>query len=149
MARTARQAIREWYATHPKTFCPVVEQAICPARGCENPRLRADARCNLDLKQAQAALKPPADDGLHGWLYDLRESSDGRQWIINFGYNRALLDDFRQLIPARARRFDPETREWVVAKEQAAALRTLFANFDRFLVARRQWLKERQAASSG
>ena len=151
MPRSARQAIRAWYATHPKTFCPVVGQAICPGRGCANPAIRNDARCNIDLKQAQAAERPTEPDELdelRGWIYDLRESSDGRQWILNFGYNRALLDDFRQLIPTSARRFDPETREWSVAKEHAMVLRTLFVNFDRFASARYLWLKARRAAQS-
>src|SRR6266702_4635982 len=129
--RTARQAIKAWYATHPKTFCPVVGQCICPAKGCENPAIRNDPRCNIELKQAQAAERPAEMDELRGWIYDLRESPDHRRWIVNFGYNRVLLDDFRQMIPASARRFDPETREWWVAKEYEGALRTLFVNFDR------------------
>lgn len=143
MPRTARQAIRSWYATHPKTFCPVVGQCICPARGCENPVIREDPHCNIELKQAQAAEKPSQSEELRGWIYDLRDSPDGRRYILNFGYNRALLDDFRQMIPATARRFDPETREWVVDKTYANVLRTLFQNFDRFLVARHEWLKRR------
>jgi hypothetical protein len=126
---------------HPKTFCPVVGQCICPAKGCENPAIRGDARCNLELKQAQAAARPAEVDELRGWIYDLRESPDGRRWIVNFGYSKALLDDFRQLIPAGARRFDPETREWWVAREYDAVLRTLFLNFDQFRVARHKWLK--------
>lgn len=144
MPRTARQAIRAWYATHPKTFCPVVGQVICPARGCDNPNIRSDPRCNIELKLAQAAEKPEQIDELRGWIYDVRESSDRRHWILNFGYNRALLDDFRQMIPASARRFDAETREWWVAKTYAPALRTLFVNFDRFTSARHQWLKAHQ-----
>ncbi|MGH2460391.1 MAG: hypothetical protein ACRDIY_16175 [Chloroflexota bacterium] len=146
MPRTARQAIRSWYASHPKTFCPVVGQCICPARGCDNPAIRADPRCNLDLKQAQAAARPAESDELRGWIYDLRDSPDGRRYLLNFGYNRALLDDFRQLIPAAARRFDPETREWAVDKIYANVLRSLFQNFDRFLVARFEWLKRPRAA---
>jgi len=145
LPRTARQAIRAWYSTHPKTFCPVVGQCLCPARGCENPAIRDDPRCNIDLKIAQAAEKPAEREELRGWVYDLRESSDGRRWILNFGFNRALLDDFRQMIPASARHFDPETREWAVAKEYANVLRTLFVNFDSFLIARYQWLKARRA----
>jgi hypothetical protein len=148
LPRTARQAIRSWYATHPKTYCPVVGQCICPARGCENPTIRNDPRCNIDVKMAQAAERPAESDDLRGWIYDLRETSDGRRWILNFGYNRAILDDFRQMIPASARHFDPETREWAVAKEYANVLRTLFLNFDRFLLARRQWLKERREPES-
>jgi hypothetical protein len=142
--RTARQNIRAWYATHPKTYCPVVGQAICPFRGCENPAIRDDPRCNIELKMAQAGERPAKMDELQGWIYDLRDSPDGRCWILNFGYNRALLDDFRQMIPASARRFDPETREWWVAKEYASVLRILFANFDRFSNARYQWLKARR-----
>ena len=144
MARTARQAIRSWYSTHPKTYCPVIGQCICPARGCDNPAIRGDSRCNIDLKQAQAAEKPVESDELRGWIYDLRDSSDGRRYLLNFGYNRALLDDFRQMIPANARRFDPETREWAVDKAYSNVLRTLFQNFDRFLVARREWLNNRR-----
>jgi hypothetical protein len=97
---------------------------------------------------AQAAERPAESDDLRGWIYDLRETSDGRRWILNFGYNRAILDDFRQMIPASARHFDPETREWAVAKEYANVLRTLFLNFDRFRLARRQWLKERREPES-
>lgn len=148
MPRTARQAIRAWYATHPKTFCPVLSQPICPFRGCENPAIRQDARCNIDLKMSQAAGKPDQIDELRGWIYDLRESGDGQRWILNFGYNRALLDDFRQLIPASARHFDPETHEWAVSKEHGNVLRTLFLNFDRFRVARHAWLKERREKST-
>jgi hypothetical protein len=148
LPRTARQAIRAWYATHPKTFCPVIGQAICPAKGCDNPAIRADPRCNIDLKQAQAEKRPAEMDELRGWIYDLRESSDGRHWIVNFGYNRALLDDFRQLIPASGRRFDPETREWWVAKVHAPVLRTLFSNFDQFAGARYQSLKARREQGS-
>jgi hypothetical protein len=147
--RTARQAIRAWYATHPKTYCPVIGQCICPAKGCENPEIRNDPRCNIDLKSEQAAARPAELDELRGWIYDLRETPDGRRWRLNFGYNRALLDDFRQLIPASARQFDAETREWVVAKEYAPVLRTLFANFDRFASARYLWLKARRARESG
>ena len=149
MPRTARQAIRSWYATHPKTFCPVVGQCICPARGCENPAIRNDPRCNIELKMAQAAERPAENDDLRGWIYDLRESSDRRRWILNFGYDRALLDDYRQMVPASARQFDPETREWAVAKEYASVLRTLFRNFDRFLAARYQWLKANRAQQAG
>ena len=123
MPKTARQHIKAWYATHPKTFCPVIGQGICPARGCENPALRADARCNIDLKQAQAAERPEEIDELRGWIYDLRESPDARRWVLNFGYNAALLDDFRQMIPAASRHFSAETREWSVAKEYAQARR--------------------------
>ena len=115
MPRTARQAIKTWYSTHPKTMCPVIGQSICPLKGCENPVIRADPRCNIDLKQAQAEARPGETEGLdelRGWIYDLRDSPDSRRWILNFGYNRALLDDFRQLIPASGRRFDPETRAW-------------------------------------
>ncbi len=119
-------------------------QVICPARGCENPAIRNDPRCNIDLKVAQAAERPAELDELRGWIYDLRESSDSRRWILNFGYNRALLDDFRQMIPASARRFDPETREWLVDKTYQSVLRTLFVNFDRFFAARHLWLKARQ-----
>lgn len=147
MPRTARQAIKTWYATHPKTYCPVIGQSICPAQGCANPAIRNDPRCNIDLKREQAAARPTAEadlDTLRGWIYDLRESGDGRRWIINFGYNRALLDDFRQLIPASGRRFDPETREWWVAKEYDGVLRTLFVNYDRFISARYRWLKTRR-----
>ncbi len=144
MTRTARQAIREWYSTHPKTYCPVVGQPICPFRGCENPAIRGDPRCNIELKAAQAARRPAEIDELRGWLYDLRESSDGRQWILNFGYHRALLDDFRQMIPARARRYDAETREWAVSKEYSSVLRTLFLNFDQFRADRHAWLKQRE-----
>jgi hypothetical protein len=147
LARTARQGIRAWYSTHPKTYCPVVGQVICPFRGCENPAIRSDARCNIDLKVAQAEERPAEMDELRGWIYDLRDSPDGRRWILNFGYNRALLDDFRQLIPASARRFDPETREWWVAKEYGRVLRTLFANFDRFTSARYLWLKARRESA--
>jgi len=150
LPRTARQAIKAWYATHPKTFCPVVEQAICPLKGCENPTMRNDPRCNIDLKQEQAAARPAETaelDTLRGWIYDLRSSTDGRRWIINFGYNRALLDDFRDLIPASARRFDPETREWSVAKEYDAVLRTLFVNYDRFVSARYRWLKAKREST--
>lgn len=93
---------------------------------------------------AQAAEKPAEVGELRGWIYDLRESSDGRRWILNFGYNRALLDDFRHMIPASARRYDAETREWAVAKEYGSVLRTLFLNFDRFRVARYEWLKRRR-----
>lgn len=146
MPRSARQAIRSWYATHPKTYCPVIGQGICPHRGCDNPALRSDPRCNIDLKLAQAAERPAEPDELQGWIYDLRETPDGRRWILNFGYHRALLDDFRQMIPASARRFDPETREWSVAKEYSAVLRSLFLNFDRFGAARYQWLKNRRAS---
>lgn len=141
MPRTARQAIRAWYASHPKTFCPVVGQCICPAKGCENPAIRNDPRCNLTLKEEQAAKRPAEVDELRGWIYDLRESPDRRQWIVNFGYNRALLDDFRQLIPAASRRFDASTREWWVAKEYASVLRTLFLNFDDFASARYRWVR--------
>jgi len=144
LPRTARQAIRSWYATHPKTFCPVVGQSICPSRGCENPTIREDPRCNIELKQSQAALKPAESDELRGWIYDLRDSSDGRRYLLNFGYNRALLDDFRRMIPATARRFDPETREWAVDKTYASVLRSLFQNFDRFLVARYDWLNRQK-----
>lgn len=152
MPRNARQAIKAWYATHPKTFCPVVGQCLCPLKGCENPAIREDPRCNLDLKQEQAAARPAETaelDTLRGWIYDLRESKDGRRWILNFGYNRALLDDFRQLIPPSARRFDAETREWWVAKEYDAALRALFANYDRFASARYRWLKAKREAGAG
>lgn len=141
MPRTARQAIRAWYATHPKTFCPVIGQCICPAKGCENSAIREDPRCNLALKQEQAAKRPAEVDELRDWIYDLRESPDRRFWILNFGYNKALLDDFRQLIPAASRRFEAETREWWVAKEYAPVLRTLFLNFDDFLSARFRWIK--------
>jgi len=141
---TARQAIRAWYATHPKTYCPVVGQCICPSRGCQNPAIRQDPRCNIDLKMAQAAERPESLEELRGWIYDLRETPDGRRWILNFGYNRALLDDFRRLIPANARRYDPETREWAVAKEYSNVLRALFINFDRFVAARYHWLKARR-----
>jgi hypothetical protein len=144
MPRTARSAIRDWYASHPKTFCPVVGQCICPAKGCENPAIRNDPRCNLELKQAQAAERPAESEDGRAWLYDLRESPDGRRWILNFGYNRAILDDLRQLVPASGRRFEPETREWWVGKEHANALRSLFANFDRFAAARYLWLKARR-----
>lgn len=147
--RTARQAIKAWYSTHPKTMCPVVGQAICPLRGCENPAIRNDPRCNIDLKQAQAETRPAETGGLdelRGWIYDLRDSPDSRRWIVNFGYNRALLDDFRQMIPASGRRFDPETREWWVAKEYDPVLRTLFVNYDRFMSARYQWMKAKRAA---
>jgi hypothetical protein len=143
--RTARQAIRAWYATHPKTFCPVIGQCICPAKGCENPEIRNDPRCNISLKSEQAAARPEDLDELRGWIYDLRETPDGRSWRLNFGYSRALLDDFRQLIPAKARHFDSETREWIVAKEYASVLRTLFANYDRFVSARYLWLKARRS----
>jgi hypothetical protein len=149
MPRTARQAIRAWYATHPKTFCPVIGQCICPAKGCENPEIRNDPRCNIDLKSEQAAARPAEMDELRGWIYDLRETPDGRRWRLNFGYNRALLDDFRQMIPASGRQFDSETREWVVAKEHAPVLRTLFANFDRFVAARYLWLKARRGTGTG
>lgn len=97
---------------------------------------------------SQAAERPTESEELRGWIYDLRESPDGRRWILNFGYNRALLDDFRQLIPASARRFDPETREWAVAKEYATVLRTLFLNFDQFVAARYQWLKARRESKA-
>jgi hypothetical protein len=143
--RTARQAIRAWYATHPKTFCPVIGQAICPAQGCENPAIRQDPRCDLALKQAQAAERPAEIDEVRGWIYNLRESPDGRHWLLTFGYHKALLDDFRQLIPARGRRWDPERREWAVAREYHQVLRTLFVNFDRFVSARHQWRKEHPA----
>lgn len=149
MPFTARQHIRAWYSTHPKTFCPVVGQAICPFRGCDNPAIRSDERCNIELKTAQANERPAEMDELRGWIYDLRDSPDGRRWIVNFGYNRALLDDLRQMIPASARRFDPETREWWIAKEYASVLRTLFANFDRVSSARYMWLKaQREKAKS-
>ena len=148
MPRTARQAIRDWYTNHPKTFCPVVGQCICPATGCDNPAIRQDPGCNLELKQAQAALRPTESDELRGWLYDLRESGDRRRWLLNFGYNRVLLDELRQLVPASARRFDPETHEWAVAKEYAAVLRSLFANFDQFASARYRWLKARAELAS-
>jgi len=149
LPRTARQAIKAWYATHPKTFCPVVGQCICPSKGCENPAIRNDPRCNIDLKQEQAAARPEETaelDTIRGWIYDIRDSPDGWRWILNFGYNRALLDEFRQLIPASARRFDPETREWWVDKKYDSVLRTLFVNYDRFLSARYRWLKARREA---
>ena len=151
MARTACQAIKAWYATHPKTFCPVVGECICPLKGCENPAIRNDPRCNIDLKQEQAAARPVETaelDTIRGWIYDIRESKDGWSWILNFGYNRALLDEFRQLIPASGRRFDPETREWWVDKKYDSVLRTLFVNFDRFLSARYRWLKTKREAGT-
>jgi hypothetical protein len=149
LPRNARQAIKAWYATHPKTFCPVVGECICPLKGCENPAIRNDPRCNIDLKQEQAAARPAETaelDTIRGWIYDIRESRDGWRWILNFGYNRALLDEFRQLIPASGRRFDPETREWWVDKKYDAVLRTLFVNYDRFLSARYRWLKAKREA---
>ena len=138
-ARTERNAIRKWFAQHPKTFCPVVGQMVCKARGCDRPDLRADPRCNIELKDAQlkqrdGALGASRNDG-RGWLFDLRESPDGRYYILNFGYDRNLLEDLKAVVPASARRFDPETREWWVLKAHGAVLVSLFANFGAFLAA--------------
>ena len=132
---TERNAIRKWFAQHPKTYCPVIGQAVCKSAGCERADLRADPRCNIELKQAQAQQRATMPDDGRGWLFDLRMSPDGRYYILNFGYNRTLLDDLKAIIPANARRFDEETREWWVLKSHGAALVGLFANFGAFLAA--------------
>ena len=133
--RGERDAIRKWYAQHPKTYCPVIGQMVCKQGGCERADLRADPRCNVELKDAQAKQRASAPDDGRGWLFDLRESPDRRYYILNFGYNRGLLDDFKAIVPASGRRFDPETREWWVLKAHGASLVSLFANFGAFLAA--------------
>ena len=90
--------------------------------------MRADARCNIALKtrmweKAQAARDP------RPWLADLRLSADRRRYILNFPFDRMLLQDFRSVIPTSDRSYDEERRELSVERRQWSALNALFSNF--------------------
>jgi hypothetical protein len=128
--RTAKQAIRAWYKQHPKTHCPVVGQPVCRSGGCDNAQLRADPRCNIELKSrmAERARAAAAADP-RPWLADLRLSADGRRYRLNFAFDRLTLQDFKGVIPEADRAYDPEGREWSVERRHWAALNALFSNF--------------------
>jgi hypothetical protein len=132
MARDgARGAILRWFSSHPKTFCPVVGQAICPHNGCENPRLRSDARCNIGFKQAMHARAKEARD-FRPIIFDLRETPDRQRFIINFGYDKSTILDLKSAIPAGERGYLPASREWWVLRRHYGLLSAMFANFAEF-----------------
>jgi hypothetical protein len=126
--RTAKQAIRAWYKQHPKTYCPVVGQSVCRHLGCDNAQLRADPRCNIELKTAMAERAGAANDP-RPWLADLRLSPDHRRYVLNFPYDRLTLQDFKSVIPEADRAYDATTREWSVDRRHWGALNALFSNF--------------------
>ena len=128
VARTAKAAIKAWYKTHPKTFCPVVGEAICRAGGCDNAKLRADAQCNIERKTRWFARGQATNDG-RPWLADLRLSADKRRYVINFPFDRLTLQDFKSVIPESDRRYDEATREWSVERRHWSALNAMFSNF--------------------
>jgi hypothetical protein len=126
--RTARSAIRNWFKEHPKTFCPVVGQAVCKHGGCDRADLRADARCNIALKTRMYERAAAAGDE-RPWLADLRESPDRRRYLLNFPFDPLTLQDFKSVIPAADRTYDAATREWAVDKRHYGILNAIFANF--------------------
>ena len=128
---SARNAILKWFRNHPKTYCPVVGQAVCTHRGCDNARLRADARCNFDLKKTMADRAAAGAD-FRPVLFDLRESDDRRRFILNFGFDKATIADLKAMIPSPERGFLPASREWWVDKKHYGLLATMFANFGEF-----------------
>ena len=128
MARTAKTAIRKWFKEHPKTFCPVVGQAVCRHNGCDNPKLRADERCNIDLKMRMAERAREANDD-RPWLADVRTTPDRRRYILNFPYDKLTLQDFRSVIPEADRSYDAATREWSVERRHWGILNAFFSNF--------------------
>lgn len=128
MARTARAAIRSWFKEHPKTFCPVVGQGVCRHGGCDNAALRGDARCNIALKSGMAE-RAAAQNDARPWLADVRQSADGRRFILNFPFDRLTLQDFKAIIPASDRDYNAETREWAVDRRHWGLLNALFSNF--------------------
>jgi hypothetical protein len=125
---TAKQAIRKWFKEHPKTFCPVVGQGVCKHNGCDRADLRADARCNIALKMTMAERAAKLVDD-RPWLADMRESVDRRRYVLNFPFDRLLLQDFKSVIPATDRTYDAATREWSVDKRHYGMLNALFSNF--------------------
>ncbi|HZQ97616.1 MAG TPA: hypothetical protein VFC93_02250 [Chloroflexota bacterium] len=127
--RTAKQAIRRWFKEHPKTFCPVVGQAVCKHGGCDNAQLRADARCNIGLKTAMYERAHALPEDGRPWLADVRLSADRRRYVLNFPFDRMFLQDFKSVIPPSDRSYDAATREWSVDRRHWAMLNTLFTNF--------------------
>lgn len=126
--RTARQAIKKWFKDHPKTFCPVVGQTVCKHGGCDNATLRADARCNIDLKMRMLERAQRLDDS-RPWLADVRRSPDGRRYVLNFPFDRLTLQDFKSIIPPSDRSYDAGTREWTVDRRHWGVLNAIFSNF--------------------
>ena len=102
---TAKQAIQAWYKQHPKTHCPVVGESICRHGGCDNARLRADHRCNIELKTGMAERARAAADP-RPWLADLRLSADNRRYVLNFPFDRLTIADFKSVIPDADRAYD-------------------------------------------
>lgn len=132
MAKTsARTAILRWFATNPKTFCPVVGQSVCKRDGCENPQLRADARCNIALKQAMQARAAELQD-FRPVLFDLRASADGQRFILNFGFDKETIGDLKSAVPPADRGYDASTREWWVHRRHYGLLSAMFVNFSEF-----------------
>ena len=126
--RTAKSAIRKWFKEHPKTFCPVVGQAVCKHGGCDRADLRADARCNIALKTLMYERAAASDDA-RPWLADLRETADRRRYVLHFPFDRLTLQDFKSVIPDSDRSYDASTREWTVDKRHYGMLNALFSNF--------------------
>jgi len=126
--RTAKSAIRKWFKEHPKTFCPVVGQAVCKHGGWDRADLRADQRCNIELKTRMAERARLAADP-RPWLADLRLSPDRRRYVLNFPFDRPTLADFRSVIPDADRSYDATNREWSVERRHWGALNALFSNF--------------------
>lgn len=125
---TAKQAIQAWYKQHPKTHCPVVGESICRHGGCDNARLRADHRCNIDLKTGMAERARAAADP-RPWLADLRLSADNRRYVLNFPFDRLTIADLKSVIPDADRAYDAASREWSVERRHWGALNALFSNF--------------------
>jgi hypothetical protein len=126
---TAKQAIRRWFKSHPKTFCPVVGQAVCRHGGCDNAQLRADARCNIDVKSRMFEQAQVLPDDDRPWLADVRLTADSRRYVLNFPFDRLALQDFRSIIPETDRSYDAANREWTVDRRHWGLLNAIFANF--------------------
>ena len=129
MAKTAKQAIRRWFKEHPKTFCPVVGQGVCRHGGCDNAELRADARCNIDLKTRMYEHAHALPDDGRPWLADVRMTADRRRYVLNFPFDRLFLQDFKSVIPVTDRMYEAATREWSVDRRHWGILNSLFSNF--------------------